>query len=307
MAVIEFYPREYQFAWTDVPKVGTWVENLLPVGGTVLLFGPAGTGKTTLAAHMLNCIENNEQFLGRNTNTTKCMMLSLDTPKNILVRRWLDSVPPFQKDFAFCPTEPFDCLNPDFKTSQIYTTLKAHVQAHDIKIIVVDSLRDCFKGELVDDENPKGVYGAFKEWFGDATVVFVHHTRKQQFAGGKLVEGSIDDEATGSKYWVNKAQVALYLRKVNQYTLKLDMGKSQCFAPWDESITLQMDNMTVTEYDEADGTLHRAAFNAGMTALGAMDPNFHALKMTEKMKRLATHLNINERTVWKWKVEARQK
>ena len=49
MSAPQFYPSTYKFTWNDVPKVGTFVEDMVPNGGSVLLFGPAGTGKTTLA------------------------------------------------------------------------------------------------------------------------------------------------------------------------------------------------------------------------------------------------------------------
>jgi RecA-family ATPase len=233
------------------------------------------------------------------------MFLSLDTPKNILVRRWLKSKPPFDNKFNFAPNESFDCLHPDFKTTSLYKMLQAQVKEHKIRLIAVDSLRDVFNGEMNNDDVPKAVYNTFQEWFDGATVIFIHHTRKQQFINGKPVEGSFDDEATGTKYWINKAQVALYLRKQNQTILRLDMGKSQCFAPWNESIQLEMDDMDIHIYDEVAANNHRIAFNAATTALSAIDPKWSTYSNTQKVAAIAAHLKIDVRTAWRWKKESR--
>ena len=301
----QIYPGNYKFTWKDVPKVGTWVENMVPSIGSVIMFGPAGTGKTTLAANMLNSVITGQQFLGRMTSQTNGMLLSLDTPKNILVRRWLESKPPFDNHFSFAAYDPFDCLHPDFKKSNTYKEIKDHVKDHHIRLVAVDSLRDCFHGELTNDEMPKEVYGTFQEWFSGATVIFLHHTRKQQFVNGKPLEGNIDDEATGSKFWINKAQVALYLRKQNNFTLRLDMGKSQCFAPWNEPIQISVNDMEMEEFDDQKATGMRQQFNAAVSYLSSLDMKWSSYKVKEQVELVAQHLKITERQAWRMRAASR--
>lgn len=294
----QFFPAQFQYTWGHVSQQGSWVEEMIPAGGgTVLLFGPAGVGKTTLACNMLNAIAQNQQFIGRNTSACNAMLLSLDTPQNTMIRRWIGNKPPFKPDFAFVPAEPFDCLDPKFSQSQGYQFLQQKVKENDIKLIVVDSLRDVFNGEMTNDDIPKQVYGIFQTWFNRATVVFLHHTRKQQIVNGKVVESNPDDEATGTKYWINKAQVSLYLKKLNERILSIQMGKSQCYDQWDGPLKMEIDGAFVTEWTKAKAAQYATTYQAAFSHCSVNDPNWSSYNEAEKDQALAAHLNISARTV----------
>jgi len=294
---VTFYPAGHTYTWADVGHTGVWVEGMIPAGGSVILFGPAGVGKTTVVCNMMNAINQKQQFIGRNTNPTNCMLLSLDTPQDTLKRRWLQNVPPFEPKFAFMPYAPFDCLHQDFRQSLLFNQAQGLVKEKNIELIVVDSLRDVFSGDMNNDDIPKQVYQTFQEWFGYKTVVFLHHTRKQQMMNGKPIETNIDDEATGTKYWIYKAQVALYLQRANEKILSLKMGKSQCFDQWDEPLKLEVDGMFVSEWTKTKAQQYSATYSAALTTCQAADPNWGNLSETEKNAVIAKHLNVQPRTV----------
>lgn len=278
------YLPSHTYTASDAPPVAQWVENMIPALGSTLLFGAAGVGKTALVCNLLNSVASNQQFLGRNTNQALGMFLSLDTPGPIVIQRWLKSTPQFKPAFHFVPRQSFNVLDTGFINDPIYIDLGNHVREHKIQIVVVDSLRDTFNGDMNNDDIAKQVYNFFQQWLG-CSVIFIHHTRKQQIVNGKTFTSNIDDEATGSKYWINKAQVALFLKRLNGQVLSLQMGKSQCFQEWDDQIRLALDGMNVFEYDEAKQQADATTYGTAEGYCASID--LHWKDLTEKKKEIA--------------------
>ncbi len=290
------YAPGYQYSWSDAPQQPFIVENMIPSTGTVLMFGPSGVGKTTVACNLLNAIAQNQQFLGRNTNKVNSALLSCDTPRTEVIRRWLTAVPQFKPEFWFWPRPGFNSLMDGFETTKFYQDLEKRASEEKVGLVIVDSLRDIFHGELKDDSMPARVYSVFQKWFNEATVVFLHHTRKAQYFQGKAVQGDVDDEATGSKYWINKAQVSLSLRELHAGVIQLQMGKSQCFAPWDEPIKMEMDRGHIIEWTDTVEAQRAATWDTAYQHIGATNPQWGSLTEPKRLAEVAKHLGVSHRT-----------
>jgi hypothetical protein len=149
-----------------------------------------------------------------------------------------------------------------------------------------------------DDNIPTRVYTIFQQWFSGATIVFLHHTRKSQWVNGKpVLSSSPDDEATGTKYWINKSQVSLSLKKLNEKVLGLQMGKSQCYEEWNAPIKLEIDGAYITEWDKARASQYATTYVTATTHLQANDKNWANYSESEKDTAIAAHLKVSERTV----------
>jgi hypothetical protein len=286
---------------------------MIPSTGTTLMFGRSGVGKTVLAWNLLNAVAAGQTFLGRKTTPCAGMFLSMDTPRPMVIDRWIANNPQFHPAFEFAAYQgSFDCLDPLFDQSQLYQDVQNAIQEKrdpvtgallrpKIQLVFVDALRNVFNGEMNDDNMPYKVYESFQSWFQGAAVVFIHHTRKAQVFQGKVVEGNVDDEATGTKYWVNTAQVALSLKMYNESVLKLQMGKSQCFGQWDEPIKAELNGSFVTPWTKAQAGHYSQTYSTALAHLSANDPSWSAYTITEKDEAMATHLGVVARTIRKYR------
>ena len=253
-----YYPASRQITEADAPAILPLWEGMVPSslgeydGSRILLHGPPSVGKTSFAFGMLNAIATGQDFLGRKTTMTPCLFVSLDMSKGLVFRRWIDTrfVQKKAIDFFYCRS--FNCLDPMFTSSDLYSFLRAKVQEGKHGLVAIDALREVHTRSMNDDDIPHQVYEVFREWFPSCTVMFIHHTRKSKFAQNGAMIAPSDDDALGSRFWTALATVSLSLQPLNRDLIKLDVGKSQAYPMLYEPMKLFIEEQTMEckIYDE---------------------------------------------------------
>jgi hypothetical protein len=77
-------------------------------------------------------------------------------------------------------------------------------------LVVINTLR---KAHILDDkesETPTRIYGAWRGVFPSATLLFIHHDKKESSG----TEGPLDQRFSGSQAWQNDVQVAFHLTRM---------------------------------------------------------------------------------------------
>lgn len=77
-----------ELSMKPLPKQRWIVENLLPVGGLVLLAGKPKSGKSTLARQLAGCIATGKDFLGRKTHKGSVLYFPLEEIDTEVVRHF---------------------------------------------------------------------------------------------------------------------------------------------------------------------------------------------------------------------------
>lgn len=200
----------------EIPTTPWLVDPFLPQGSIVFFHGPTSVGKSPFTWKLAHSVATGEDFFGYPVASTgPVLYLEFDTPSVQVIPR-MQKIPGFQfvrNFFVANWAKPLNIIDPTPAD-----THKLHELARNVApvLVVVNTLR---KVHALDDRNsdvPARVYGAWRKFFPDATLLFVHHDRKAPT--GALNFDNPDQAFSGSQHWVDDAQVALHITR--QYESK---------------------------------------------------------------------------------------
>lgn len=167
-----------EYVHQEVPHPPFFIQNILPRGGDLLLFGEAGVMKSWMALYMAHCIATGTDWLDFHTVQGRCLILNFEispagyhqrlvqmasafTPESQMLFEF--TLPPIyleeQGVFDWFMREAVEPLNPD--------------------VIILDCLSHCFGG----DENSNTEIGRFYARTRELKdqgrgVVIIHHSNK---------------------------------------------------------------------------------------------------------------------------------
>ena len=214
-------------AFTDQPR---WlIEPYIPAQGIVLLHGKFSLGKSPLIWRVAQCVSEGCDFFGHPLQQTgPVLYIEIDEPLRLTVER-LKLLNPRPSQVMVVGINPFSILNQLPDDHARLTDLNATL--HPI-LVIVNTLRKSHHLDDKDSATPSLVYGAFRRYFPDACLLFVHHDRKSftDPAGDRLPAD--DEDFSGSQAWMNDAQIGLHLSTSHRRTglVTLEMTKSQLSA-----------------------------------------------------------------------------
>ncbi len=298
--MLELFTGE-EFIATEVTIPPFLVLPIIPTTGVVMFHGSSGLGKSTFCWQLANALQRGDLFLNHRAEKTRVLFVCLDMPKFGLWHRWHKSG--FKPLFDIAFDAPFDCIAPNFRASTRFKRLQEIVAAKPYGLIIVDALAEVMTKSMSADEVPGQVYGIWREIAGDSKcVLFIHHDRK----GKILQDGSkappSREDALGSIFWVNLAQITLHLYKIGDM-LRLDHGKSQLGPEFDKPLDLFMaeDGSCLEEWTEHKQREEVSLLKEAEQNLRVQHSNWDEMNITKKVKLVSEYTKKGTATIHRWR------
>lgn len=207
--------RFYDFMQTKI-NLKWAIEGLLPVAGSMVIFGKPGIGKSTFSLRLaMDLALGKDKFLLWNiVNRQRVLFISLEMQHYELKEFFNDMQLPIdqqqqlQEQFFIWPignAYPLD--TPDQQVELI-----KYIKMHKIELIIIDSLSLAMFGKVTDDHDVKKLNAFLNEDVRKALhcgYIFIHHPRKEG-VGEDRKTSSLDD-SFGSGYIGANAQTVVTL------------------------------------------------------------------------------------------------
>ncbi len=206
------------------------LEPYIPINSRIVLYGDSSLGKSAIMWQMADAIQENKTLWGLPTQQANVLVLELDTPPELVQRRWRDAQPKFEPTFDIVFEQMgIDCLQflsnyPDDRHKKLKDAWQEAHAKRKYGLVCVDAMVEVVNGDLNRSGLFRKIYDAFHKTFPGASPFFLHHIRKAQTAFGP--EPSRLDLASGNKELTNTAQVAMWLHKTKN-DLFLTHAKTQ--------------------------------------------------------------------------------
>lgn len=180
---ITYNPRTASDLVKESPEVCWLVSGILPVGGSMVLVGDAGSGKTWLTMALAIDVDQGRPWLGQfKTRQAKVLVIDEENANQLLKRR----LEQLQRGARMNP----DCssLGVEFLTAQgVNLSDEASISAVDMMLdrhrpdlVIIDALVRIHRGNENDAMEMAKVFSVIKRWMVtyDCAFVFCHHRRK---------------------------------------------------------------------------------------------------------------------------------
>ena len=265
------------FLAQEVAVVEWIIEPFLPRGGVVFLHGPTSVGKSPFTWALATSVSEGIPFCGYPVKHSGVVLyVELDTPGNLLQPRlrclrvmpqlmWLEVL---HRPIDICG------LDEDSKLGERLHELQASL---DPVLVIVNTLRKAHTEDDKDSSTPSRVYGAWRAYFPEAALLFVHHDKKTPTGKKEVVDE--DQMFSGSQHWANDAQVALHIKRAK----KVNLNPGETLGEYTKTpIVVRMTKSQVSDHErfpplqmrlESDGTnwveMGPAAYRHFFATLGA--------------------------------------
>jgi archaellum biogenesis ATPase FlaH len=181
-------------AYEPLPPVEYTVQDFIPSGNIVLLYGESGSKKTYSMLSMAVCIAMGKPWLGFSTIQRKVLYIDEEMGESWLLRRLRAAI---EGEFG-TKDIPMDyvCF-PGFKldTREGADGLLKEIQEHEYKLVVLDSFSEIMTGDENSKEDTIKVFAAARrivELTG-CTIVIVHHPNRQGgYRGSSSIKNQVD-------------------------------------------------------------------------------------------------------------------
>lgn len=161
------------------------IQHLLPVGGSLLLYGKAGAMKSYLVQHMAFCIATGTEWLGFETTQARCLLVNFEISESSYHYRLarMSEVFTVEPQMLYQSSPSIFFLD-EGRNFDVFTEMVDRIQP---TVVILDCFSGCFGG----DENSSAAMGLFirnlSDLKGDVrSIVIVHHSNKNLMAGAGI-------------------------------------------------------------------------------------------------------------------------
>lgn len=194
------------------------IDPYIPKESIIFLFGDTSIGKSPLTWELSKAIATDKGFFGLPTMKGTVLYMELDTPEVVLAPRLqLVPNPPGEVWFLIMPSG-LSVPNLSGEQMEYLASVRDEIKPD---IVFLNTLRKLHDMDDKDSRAPKLVYSFFQQLFPSTSLVFISHNRKISL-DPKHVENS-KEAFSGSKHWLDDAQVGLHLRVWNSKTEKSNL------------------------------------------------------------------------------------
>ena len=182
----------------------TWlIEPLLPIGGSLLLYGDAKVGKSFAALQLASAIATGNEWLGFSIpKCSSCCYIQLDTPRSLWASRvaTLDAggLPISQLWFADRETLnawPFDILDDSHQV-----LLAESLSTLNPSCVIIDTIREAHSGDENESTAMQQVIARLSAAVKPAALILISHSRKSNPEHGY----DLMNDNRGSNYIVGR-------------------------------------------------------------------------------------------------------
>jgi RecA-family ATPase len=194
----------------------TWlIDGLLPVSGSMLLYGDPKVGKSYAALQLATCMTAGVDWLGFSIpQAHPVVYVQLDTPRTLWAKRVQDLVSAgfpvdavHQTDRQLLDCFPFDILKPDHFKKLTIALSSLSVKSDEGEevdtppgAVIIDTLREAHSGDENDSTEMQEVIASLEACVKPAALILVSHSRKSNPEQGY----SLMNDNRGSNYIVGR-------------------------------------------------------------------------------------------------------
>lgn len=207
--------RFHDFMKTNI-RLQWAIEGLLPVAGSMVIFGKPGIGKSTFSLRLaMNLALGKEKFLLWNIITRQRVLFVSLEMQHYEVKEFFndmkipeDEQQQLQEQFFIWPIgNPYPFDTPDQQIELI-----KYIKMHKIECVIIDSLSIAMYGSVKDDDAIKRLNSFLNEDVRrdlKCSYIFIHHPRKKGI--GEEAKRDDQDDSFGSTYINANAQTVVVL------------------------------------------------------------------------------------------------
>lgn len=209
----KFYAAS-DFVGREIPEPPFLVDPIMPLGGTFLLYGREGAGKTQLVMTLIRDLLNESPFLERyrTMQSARAAYLSFDMPEQMVqdrVERVLPDIAEPERFSLVVQDGPIDITRVGQDEGWVQ-----ELRSFDPHIILIDTLRKIHFGDENQSHTVAEVLHHLRRVFGvRAGIGLVHHEVKDSFFTKDRAD---QDRQRGSVGWTADLDLGLRVKKVQK-------------------------------------------------------------------------------------------
>lgn len=224
------------------------VQSVVPVGGSVLIYGAEKMGKTYAGLQLALAVATGDDWLGfRTRQSGRVLYVQLDTPANLwandpeqyLKRLELMGILP-NPNLFLADRETLDCWPFNILDTGHAGRLRAAVESVQPLMVVIDTLREAHRGDENASDDMQGAISGLVAACRPAAVLLVHHSKKPNHEQGRDTRSDMRGGYIAGRmdtvFQLGKGQLHFFGRALEDGSMKIDRQESGLWLPVHDGI-----------------------------------------------------------------------